>query len=110
MYVKKQGLVSNVVDYCRQFPSPHEGPVMLSHPCVTSTLASNKWALRKVKNGNQMPLAYIMGQAGGLFLVEFFWQRPMKDRDPFDKRRDCHVIAGVLQARKYSHVTVPLCP
>ena len=72
-----------------------QGPVVLSHPCVTSTIAGQKLALRKVKNGNHMPLTYFMGQAGGLFMIEFFWQRTRKGGTTDDFTSDWHVIAGL---------------
>ena len=75
-------------------PSPLQGPVQLSHPCVSSTLAGHKLVLRKLKNGNNMPLTYFMGQAGGLFIVEFFWQRPGNAGGTGDTKNDWHVIAG----------------
>ena len=72
-----------------------QGPVVLSHPCVTSTIARHQLVLRKVKNGNRMPLTYFMGQAGGLFLIEFFWQRIRDEGTTADDyKRDWHVVAG----------------
>ena len=75
-------------------PSPLQGPVQLYHPCVSSTLAGHKLVLRKLKNGNNMPLTCFMGQAGGLFIVEFFWQRPGNAGGTSDMKNDWHVIAG----------------
>ena len=75
-------------------PSPLQGPVQLYHPCVSSTLAGHKLVLRKLKNGNNMPLTYFMGQAGGLFIVEFFWQRLGNAGGTSDTKNDWHVIAG----------------
>ena len=76
--------------------SPMQGPVVLSHPCVASTISGHKLALRKVKNGNRMPLTYFMGQAGGLFLIEFFWQRIRDEGTTADDyKRDWHVVAGL---------------
>ena len=73
-----------------------QGPVVLSHPCVTSTIAGHKLALRRVKNGNRMPLTYFMGQAGGLYLIEFFWQRIRDEGTTADDyKRDWHVVAGL---------------
>ena len=75
-------------------PSPIQGPVQLSHPCVASTLAGQQLSLRRVQDGNQKPLTYFMGQAGGLFVIEFFWQKPYQ--------HDWHVIAGANAfARKF---------
>ena len=81
-----------------------QGPVVLSHPCVASTISGHKLALRKVKNGNHMPLTYFMGQAGGLFMIEFLWQRTRKGGTTDDFTSDWHVIAG-LSAYARTHPT-----
>ena len=77
----------------KKYDNPAKGPVQFAHPVVLSTLAQHKIVLRTLKDGNSTPLTFIMGQAGGLFLVEFFWQRGGA------RTSDWHVIAGSSAVR-----------
>ena len=65
--------------------SPGSGPVEYHHPCVQKLMAASGYILMKQKRPMNLP--FIFGQAGGIYLVEFFWQRP-------GRKTDWHVIAG----------------
>ena len=64
-------------------------PVPLHHPAVQSLLSEQRIVLRPVGRGVSLTLPFFMQQAGGVFVVEFYWRKQLADRVP---SHNWHVI------------------